>query len=523
MSERKTIAKRIFAAAVAGALTLSFAMSGCAIFQTGETSDGESKPSQGSGSSEKALDGAAVSSENFSMSLPIMEYLFNYNYLQYAQYAVYYYGLDQTKPLTEQYYDEQNGVTWYDYFMDMTKTYARQLLVLAEAAHADGLELDETDLANVESSLLSMEETAKQQGKTLDEYIASNFSAGVTKADVEECLKLTALAQKYYDKTYNGFEYTDEEYEDYYKEHATDYQYADFLKFSFSFADSEGNPDDALKTAAKKSADELQACKTVEEFQTYIRTYLTKHKESPEAAIRTANADAEITEDSLREEVEKEVTAALSTGYAYEVSSDAGQWVFASDRKELDTNSFENSDSYTVIMIVKTAYRNESIYKNVRHILFTTDADSTDDAAKTQAEKTAKEQADKVYQEWKDGDATEDSFAELAGVYSQDPGSASKGGLYENVYEGQMVPEFNDWVFDPDRKVGDTGIVKTSYGYHIMYFSGNSKPAWKVSVDTVLRRSAFDEHYQELSEKYTVEFNDELLAHIEVNEKTDTE
>ena len=33
-----------------------------------------------------------------------------------------------------------------------------------------------------------------------------------------------------------------------------------------------------------------------------------------------------------------------------------------------------------------------------------------------------------------------------------------------------MVPEFDAWCFDDARKEGDTGLVRTSYGYHIMYF-----------------------------------------------------
>ena len=35
-----------------------------------------------------------------------------------------------------------------------------------------------------------------------------------------------------------------------------------------------------------------------------------------------------------------------------------------------------------------------------------------------------------------------------------------------------MVTEFNNWIFDDARKAGDVEIVKTSYGYHIMYFVG---------------------------------------------------
>ena len=48
-----------------------------------------------------------------------------------------------------------------------------------------------------------------------------------------------------------------------------------------------------------------------------------------------------------------------------------------------------------------------------------------------------------------------------------------------------MVEAFNDWCFDADRKVGDYGIVKTQYGYHIMYFSG-SHLLWESQAESDL-------------------------------------
>ncbi len=102
----------------------------------------------------------------------------------------------------------------------------------------------------------------------------------------------------------------------------------------------------------------------------------------------------------------------------------------------------------------------------VRHILVEDEAAANDILAQYQA-----------------GDQTEDSFAELAKEHSTDPGSKDNGGLYENVYRGQMVAEFNDWCFDNSRMPGDTGIVKTDYGYHIMYFvSRGIKSDWEEDV-----------------------------------------
>lgn len=85
---------------------------------------------------------------------------------------------------------------------------------------------------------------------------------------------------------------------------------------------------------------------------------------------------------------------------------------------------------------------------------------------------------------WKAGEATEESFAELAKLYSEDPGSKENGGLYTDVYEGQMVAEFEQWVFDENREQGNSGLVKTDYGYHIMYFV-DKHPMWINSVREV--------------------------------------
>jgi parvulin-like peptidyl-prolyl isomerase len=112
---------------------------------------------------------------------------------------------------------------------------------------------------------------------------------------------------------------------------------------------------------------------------------------------------------------------------------------------------------------------------NVRHILLQPGEGEDMSAALTQAEA--------LYEEWKQN-PTEDNFAALAGEHTTDPGSQSNGGLYEDVYPGQMVTNFNDWCFDESRQPGDHGIVETEYGYHIMYFVGNSETVYSDANDT---------------------------------------
>ncbi|WP_291110138.1 peptidylprolyl isomerase [Flavobacterium sp. UBA6195] len=58
------------------------------------------------------------------------------------------------------------------------------------------------------------------------------------------------------------------------------------------------------------------------------------------------------------------------------------------------------------------------------------------------------------------------NFAMLAMTNSDDPGSKNNGGEYDNIMPGQMVPKFNDFVFN--NPIGTIGVVETEYGFHVI-------------------------------------------------------
>ena len=112
---------------------------------------------------------------------------------------------------------------------------------------------------------------------------------------------------------------------------------------------------------------------------------------------------------------------------------------------------------------------------DVRHILVmpeggTVSADGQTTTYSDAEWEACRVKAQALLDEWLAGERTEDSFGALAAEKTEDPGSKSSGGLYTYVYKGQMVEEFEDWCFDEDRETGDYGLVKTTYGYHVMYY-----------------------------------------------------
>ena len=143
---------------------------------------------------------------------------------------------------------------------------------------------------------------------------------------------------------------------------------------------------------------------------------------------------------------------------------------------DLEQYFAEHEEEYAASGVTK-----DSRFVDVRHILVQIKGGTTaEDGSMTYSEeewKTCETEAQAILDAWLAGDKTEESFAALAAEKTEDPGSQATGGLYQQVYEGQMVPEFNDWCFDASRQYGDYGLVRTSYGYHVMYFVG-SQPQW---------------------------------------------
>lgn len=86
--------------------------------------------------------------------------------------------------------------------------------------------------------------------------------------------------------------------------------------------------------------------------------------------------------------------------------------------------------------------------------------------------------AEKLLKEWKKKTrGTEATFGEYARKYTKDPGTVVNGGRYQNICRGQMTQVLDDWCFDPARQIGDTAILRSEYGVHILYFSGSRPTA----------------------------------------------
>ncbi len=176
----------------------------------------------------------------------------------------------------------------------------------------------------------------------------------------------------------------------------------------------------------------------------------------------------------------------------------------------LETYFAEHEAEYAESGVTK-----DSKFVDVRHILVQVKGGTTaEDGTTTYSDeewKTCEKAAQAILDEWLSGDKTEESFAALAAEKTEDPGSQQTGGLYQQVYEGQMVPEFNDWCFNENRVYGDYDLVRTSYGYHVMFFV-KSEPRWIYYAESDWLNEQSAKLLEEVVAKYPMEVTFENIA-----------
>lgn len=103
------------------------------------------------------------------------------------------------------------------------------------------------------------------------------------------------------------------------------------------------------------------------------------------------------------------------------------------------------------------------------------------------------QEAQELLEYWqKKTKATEATFAELANKHSEDTGTALDGGAYHKLRKGQMTQALDSWIFDPARQAGDTGIVRSDYGVHLLYFAGSQSLSRADAVEAYYRQQQTD-------------------------------
>jgi hypothetical protein len=429
-------------------------------------------------------------------------------YSNYGSYASLF-GLDVTQPLDQQFVSEEEGLTWADDFLANAVDTAKAVYAIADEAKAAGYTLPEEATANIDNTMATMQMYASLYGyDSTNTYLKAMYGKGATEKSLRAYYEMNYLASYYQNHYQTSLTYTDEQLRE-----AEAENFGKFSTFSYNyyylnvnnFVESESESESeytktelaaAIVAAEKAAASLTDGITTAEEFDKAI-VALPMNAENPTAA---SYSSTDISYDSISTEFVDWVTS------QDRVAGDMTYVAATSTSTDAEGNTVEKIDGYYVVLFNGTN-DNAFALRNVRHILVAFEGGTTDETTgKTtytvEEKDNALKKAEELLNQWKSGEATEESFAELANAESDD-GDGTTGGLYTDIYPGQMVEAFEDWCF-ADHEVGDTGIVETEYGYHVMYFSGNSETTYRdYQIAQELRTNDFNAWYTALVEAVT--------------------
>ncbi len=364
--------------------------------------------------------------------------------------AVYTYGedADLTKDLDSQIYDKETGKTYQDYCLEKALDAWQEVMLMADTARENKFELPKQYKDELEGMEADLQQYATYYGlSSVDELVQTQYGVGCNFATYYNYVADYYLGGLYWSEMVVELEVSEDQIIAYFEENA------DKLKEDTGIDKDFGDMVDMRNILLLVGSTEVEG------------------EDGKKASTVTEENWADCQKEAQK--VYDEWLAAGGTEEAF---------IALVSKYSKDNTSVKNEGLY------EDQYRGCLSEVDVRHILiFPEGATSSTVTSKEWSEDAwsfAENKAKEILDEYLAGDRTEEAFGELAKKHSAD-GSASKGGLYEDVYVGQMVKNFQDWCFDSSRKPGDTGIVKTEYGYHVMFFvrADNEGDNWIFAED----------------------------------------
>jgi hypothetical protein len=415
---------------------------------------------------------------------------YNEWYSQYSTYADTYLkmmGLDTSKPLDAQIYDEETGKTWAQYFVDTAISDAKHDFALYNLAMKEGFKLPEDEQKSLDNMLNNLETYAKLYGySNTDQYLRASYGYGSDAESYKAYTERSTIASAFYQAHHDSLTYKDDAIREYEKDKINKYNSYTYTYSYLSYTDFRegGTKDkDGHVTYSDKENDDARA--KMKEAAELMATATSVEKLKEIAKTVKVNEKSQVAVNEEKKLLHSSINATLA------------DWLAAAERKDGDIAAIANTSTtkdkdgkevtvtngyYVAIFHSKTD--NSDKMSNVRHLLVKFKGGSKDEETgetvnsdKEKAE--AKTKAEGFYKTWKDGAATEETFIELVKKNSEDT-SAKDGGLFEDIHpDSQYVANFLNWSIDSARKAGDVEVIETEYGYHVMYYVGDDDMTYR--------------------------------------------
>ncbi len=419
-------------------------------------------------------------------------------------------GLDLSKPLDRQKYSADQ--TWADFFLESALEKARTDYALYDKAMADeDFKLSEDEQKSLDAIPDTLKLYAMYYGyKNANKYLSASYGWGSTVDTYTQYNKVSTIAQAYYNQYSDSLKYEDEDIRRYEEENYD--KYTSFTYNSYYVAVSAYLPSGVTssKATAEQKAEALAKAEEVAKQLAEAENLIKLDEAIKALPVNKDNKNAATTKNT-------------SIMYSSLNLSDAAKEWLADDAREYDdiayfadettTKDADGKETKTVNGYYVLGYlsHDENLRKlaSVRHLLVKFEGGKTDSSGNktyTKEEKDkAKAEAERLLEVWKKGKATEETFINMVKEYSDDT-SASTGGLFEGIHtNSSYVDSFKAWSLDTARKAGDTGVIVSDFGYHVMYYVKDGDLTYRDYMITEdLRTADVEKWYKDIIDDVTV-------------------
>lgn len=287
---------------------------------------------------------------------------------------------------------------------------------------------------------------------------------------------------------------SDSEIEQYVKNHPNDYKAEASRDISFVKFDIKASPEDeaVIKAEVAKIIDDR------EEFNKAAKSNMNviglKNTENVEDFFRNNPSDLPLDNNFYTKPKVSSIIA--DTIFNMEVGDVYGP--------------YKDNNYFKVTKLVAVKQMPDSV--KARHILIPF-LGATNDPSVTQTEAQVKVTVDSLLAVVK---KDKSQFAELAKTLSSDTGSGAKGGDLDWFVYQTMVPEFRDYTFE--NKVGDIGVVKSQYGFHIIDIQEQKNLQKNVKLATFAREIVASDETESAAYQKAETFASELTDGKDIEE-----
>ncbi len=392
--------------------------------------------------------------------------------------------LDTSRPLDEQTYPYSEGdeeVTWADEIKRTAQEDMVRVTSLYDAAVKAGRTLTAEDQSSINSEMQELQQYAASNGfADVNKFLTAYYGKGMSLDLYRKLRERTVLASAYSTELEESFSYTPEALSAYYSEHAAEYDTYFYYNYPINASDAafEGLEGDELAAKVHEAAQK----------------------------IADATTDLESMTAAVREYTGENTVLTIANNLVDNIGPTYKDWITDPARQKNDVAVFDAENVSYVILFDEFSH-NDDPAADFRHILVKAVADDEGNYS-DEALETAKAKAEEFLDLLRTN-PTEDYFAEMAKLNSEDAGSTQNGGLYTGVTKHQMVPGVDGFLFDGTHKVGDSGVVfgeSSAYtGYHVMYYAGQADHNYSQTLaEDALRAADYETAYEALSADYPV-------------------